>query len=470
LPASARTFSTLYYEGQEADNADDEDPGYYPMSFESGLYEFVGLTYGYVMQMDPVTRTAKPFQLYATKGGVANIPIKLIVGVQIPLIIRFKHESIFEHLRFNSTVRVRLFDDQDNLVGEWFTSGSINGTDPVVSDPFTMDRVWHGGYIIKGTPESALPVGTLPAQRQKLHNILGPGYSQMVAAHGGYGIESTNYVPRSTEMLNITICGLPDPYQSGSGTFYADRGFDRVFDVAPWKPGKYGAPGAPYGINGQPWYTGGYYVETEVVPFGRDVDNGHTYTAGDGSEIYDGWYPPVAGLLYGESCTIDPRTGMLYPWAIAANHIGPYQQRVHVTLPGAHLGGESSGIFELDLLGLARGVVYSYTWCDDWRTTSWVSVLFSGAAGTFNIPTLDGVYQAYLPAGTWSMQVVPWTEAGQGYHAQSFTLAVSDGQVGGYNVYLEESGIPIPEYTTPLIVLASALAAALTILKRRKHK
>jgi hypothetical protein len=474
LPASARTFATLYYEGQEADNADDEDPGYYPMSFESGLYEFIGLTYGYVMQMDPVTRTAKPFQLYATKGGVANIPIKLIVGVQIPLIIRFKHEQIFEHLRFNSTVRVRIFDDQDNLVGEWFTSNSINGTDPVLSDPYILaadPRVWHGGNIIKGTPESALPCGSLPSQTQALHNILGPGYSHAVydTTSGFPGIESMNYVPRSTEMLNITICGLPDPYVCGSGVYYANNGFDRVFDVAPWTPGKYGAPGAPYGINGQPWYTGGYYVETEVVPFGRDVDNLHTYTA-NGLEIYDGWYPPVAGLLYGESCTIDPRTGMLYPWAIAVNHIGPYQQRVHVTLPGAHLGGESSGIFELDLLGLARGVVYSYTWCDDWRTTSWISVLFSGAAGTFTIPTWDGVYEAYLPAGTWSMKVVPWTDAGQGYHAQSFTLAVSDGQVGGYNVYLEESGIPIPEYTTPLIVLASALAAALTILKRRRRK
>ena len=96
------------------------------MSFETGLYNIRGMTYGDVMQMDPQTGAAKRFQLYATKGGVANIPIKLVQGVQIPLIIRFKHESIFEHLRFNSTVRVRVFDDSDALVGEWLTSSSIN--------------------------------------------------------------------------------------------------------------------------------------------------------------------------------------------------------------------------------------------------------------------------------------------------------------------------------------------------------
>ena len=36
------------------------------------------------------------------------------------------------------------------------------------------------------------------------------------------------------------------------------------------------------------------------------------------------------------------------------------------------------------------------------------------------------------------------------------------------NFYLEQSGIPIPEFTTTALVLASALAASLFILRRRK--
>jgi hypothetical protein len=459
-----RDFATLYYEGQEPWQTTDSHIGYYPTSFESGLYEFVGMTYGYVMQNDPLTKQVKRFQVYCTKGTVADIPIKLVVGVQIPLIIRFKHENIFEHLRYNSTVRVRVFDDADALVGEWLTSGSINGT----------DDVHVGGVYHKALPATALPTMN-PAQ---LRTVLGPGYT-FVNPNGF--IETVNYVPRSTMMLNLTICGLPDPYGCGPREFYGYQGFDRAFDVRPWTPGKYGAPGAPYGINGQPWYTGGYYVQVEVVPFGNEFAavpftsavTGTTYTAGDMLDAGDyggAWYPPVPGILYGESCAIDPRTGQLYSWCIAPNHIGPYQQRMHILLPGAHLGGESSGIMELDLLGLAQGVAYSYTWCDDWRTTSWVNVMFSGAPGAFNLYTFDGVYQAYLPAGTWKMDVIPWSPDGQGLYSQSFTLAISDGQVGGYNVYLEQSGIPIPEFSTTLIVLASALAAALSIIRRKQKR
>jgi len=435
------------------------------------------------MQYDPLTKAAKPFQVYATKGGVANIPIKLVQGVQIPLIIRFKNERVFEHLRSNSTVRVRIFDDKDALVGEWLTSSSINGTGRIAllgtGNPYDNPSgnpgqvVWDttAGLIVKGLSESKLPT----SNPGSLRNILGPGYSfSYDNVHG----ESVNYVPRSTMMLNLTICGLPDPYATGVAGSSAYMGYDRAFDVRPWQPGKYGAPGAPYGINGDPWYTGGYYVETEVVPFGRDdVDNNNlVYVTSPSARtktpigVYNNWYPPVAGLLYGESCTIDPRTGKLYAWAIPANHIGPYQQRVHITLPGAHLGGESSGILELDRLGLARGVVYSYTWCDDWRTTSWIGIVFSGAPGIMNYYTFDGRYEAFVPAGTWKMDVIPWLAGAKapGYGSQSFTLAVSEGQVGGYNVYLEESGVPVPEFPTAIVVLVSALAAALSILRRRR--
>jgi hypothetical protein len=206
-----------------------------------------------------------------------------------------------------------------------------------------------------------------------------------------------------------------------------------------------------------PLYTGGYYVEVDVVPFGNEQNK---------------WYPPVQGLLFGETVAIDPRTGKLFPWSIPVNHIGPYQQRVHVALPGAHLGGESSAIFELDHLGLVAGNVYSYTWCDDWRTTSWVQVQFSGAPGIMNYYTFDGRYEAYMPAGTWKMDVIPWAPGAQspGYAGQSMTIAVSDGQAGGYNVFLEESGIPVPEFPVVTIIFTLALALAIGALTRRHDR
>jgi hypothetical protein len=97
-------------------------------------------------------------------------------------------------------------------------------------------------------------------------------------------------------------------------------------------------------------------------------------------------------------------------------------------------------------------------------------VQFSGAPGLLTYYTFDGHYEAYLPAGSWKMDVIPWLAGakGPGWGAQTFTLAVSEGQVGGYNVYLEETGVPVPEFPTAIVVLASALAAALSILRRRK--
>jgi hypothetical protein len=164
-------------------------------------------------------------------------------------------------------------------------------------------------------------------------------------------LETVNYVPRGTEQLSITISGLPDPYASGSGSLYAQNGFDRAFDASPWKPGGYGAPGAPYGIYGAPWQSGDYYVEVEVVPFGREVGNRHVKITGSGTAVYDGWYPTLSGLLSGESCTIDPRTGTLYKWSIAENRIGPYQQYGYVAMPSAYMSGESGGALELDHIG-----------------------------------------------------------------------------------------------------------------------
>jgi hypothetical protein len=138
--------------------------------------------------------------------------------------------------------------------------------------------------------------------------ILGPGYAfyndkaSVLAQNPRIGpgmLEAVNYVPRSTEMLNLTICGLPDPWSTGCGAKKnVDGGYDYKFNVSPYKssPGPYGAPGAPYGISGQPWYTGGYYVEVEVVPFGTGVNNNHFATVssphnpGVGYDIFDAWY------------------------------------------------------------------------------------------------------------------------------------------------------------------------------------
>jgi hypothetical protein len=45
---------------------------------------------------------------------------------------------------------------------------------------------------------------------------------------------------------------------------------------------------------------------------------------------------------------------------------------------------------------------------------------------------------------------------------------VSDGAFGAFNVYLEQSQVPIPEFPVAAVMLAFGLAASLFILRRKR--
>jgi len=366
-------------------------------AFDTGLYEFRAFLYGYVEK--------KPVSVYATRGSIADIPIKLTVGAQVPVTMKFKYEGLFDTLRYNSSMRVRLFDDKDKLVAEYLTS-----------DP------WHG--MITYTKATALS-----------------------EAKGAKGIgvpwdADLNYVPGKTKTLKFNLCGLPDLmswwYGSSADPAFSFGWFDPTANFGPFL-----IP-APYGIDAYPNYKGGWRVEVDVVPW---------YTAGT-------FFPPPPGVLYGES-----------PKYIPANKFGPWELRQKIVVPSNHLGGEASIYFELDLRGLATGLVTGYTWCDDWRPTSWTTVQFTAVDGkVYSYPTLDGQYAAWLPMGQYSMAVIYWSPAGQGYKTYTAPLYVSDGGVGVLNAHLEQSGVPIPEFPVAATVLAFVLAASLVILRRRKKQ
>jgi len=81
------------------------------------------------------------------------------------------------------------------------------------------------------------------------------------------------------------------------------------------------------------------------------------------------------------------------------------------------------------------------------------------------------MYDAWLPAGSYTMSTIFWSPAKQeGYKVYTTPIALSDGSVSVLNVFLEQSGVPIPEFPVAAIVLASALAASLFILRRRKKQ
>ncbi len=207
---------------------------------------------------------------------------------------------------------------------------------------------------------------------------------------------------------------------------------------------------------------------------------------------YAQYYPPVAGLLMGESYHLIPGTtaasgisltedlasgqGAGAGWAtagwsvghsMAPNHLGPYSQEGVWQISNAHNSGEASAIFEVDLNGLVSGNALAFTWSNEFRPLSWGLVNVVGAQGGagWNFYTYDGVYQAYLPPGTYQ-----FTMSSPGLASQSWSVAVSAGMNGqGQNVYLEQSNIPVPEFSGLIVAAVSALAASLYVLRRRRN-
>jgi hypothetical protein len=151
---------------------------------------------------------------------------------------------------------------------------------------------------------------------------------------------------------------------------------------------------------------------------------------------------------------------------MAANHLGPYSQEGVWQISGAHLSGEASGIFEVDLNGFISGTALAFTWVNDFRPLSWATVSVTGASGaTWNYYTFDGQYGMYLIPGSYSLTI-----ASPGIASQTLSVAVTGGEVStAGNVYMQQSNIPVPEFSGTTVALLSAMAASLFLLRRKRR-
>jgi hypothetical protein len=296
--------------------------GYYPLSFETGVYELKALTYGYIQ-----TRSA---QIYATKGGAtSDIQIRLTQGAELTITMRFKHEDIYEELPFDAHLRIRVLNDQNKLVGEYLTSDWWWQPQYEVGPTHSDNRLRYTWNLV------SLPTVT---------NI---GNVRADPPVGHRGFLRLNYIPQGTTMVTVVISGLPDMYNWVSGMPCDPCPETGVFAydsaVSP----------APYGIDAYPSYTGGYRIQVHLVPI-FDYYPGRKYNP---LEVQRPILPaswPVAlanptgfgSMLTGELTY----TAEMKP--VYLNHIGPYGLRYDVAVPNMRLGGEASVVFELDRRGL----------------------------------------------------------------------------------------------------------------------
>ena len=472
----------------------------WPGAFRTGTYEIRAWTFGYIQD--------QIFTVYSQEGQVADIRINLVEGVNVSLDILFKKEHVINPTSANMSARVRLFDDQGELVAEWMSSEGTyttgNGFGSAADGTTEFPFISQGNLTIPGNPTTGQVSG----------------------------LNSYNFVPGGTTLLHVLMAGLPQQPPLGlefTGQYYGDPVFTPYtcdFEIVCLSKGTYGrylpsnttGPAYPFansGILGSPDYQGGWTAEVDfvnwynnnsatpeplsicgsgeqILPYQTAVIAPPSFCASSstvfqtasgplGSSIFAQYYPPVQGLLLGESYHIIPGTtatsgisltedaanGTYLQHSMAVNHLGPYSQEGVWQISNAHLSGEASGIFEVDLNGFISGTALAFTWANDFRPLSWATVSVAGASGsTWNYYTYDGEYQMYLPEGTYSLTI-----SSPGIASQTLTIAVTGGESGtAANVYMQQTNVPVPEFTGISIVAFLALATSFYILRRRGTK
>ncbi|MBS7622325.1 carboxypeptidase regulatory-like domain-containing protein [Candidatus Bathyarchaeota archaeon] len=163
------------------------------------------------------------------------------------------------------------------------------------------------------------------------------------------------------------------------------------------------------------------------------------------------------GLMWGEAYMIR---------VTEENQIGYIQLATVTATPTC--GGITTVVFELDRMGRIAGQVYTRNSMGDFRAGSWQTTTAQGATASIKAwGPVDGWYYTYVRPDTYTV-----TAEGPGYKSASRTVVATWGGVtGGQDFYLEESGIPIPEFPAAgLLAMVSALAASLYLLRWRRHE
>jgi hypothetical protein len=337
--------------------------------------------------------------------------------------------------------------------------------------------IWYGDYYGTGDSWQGFDSDVVGA-----HTPLGTNtVTDFADYNSNYGTYTT-WIPARTKQVRVFTAGVYDYVGDPLNQYFAGVLPGRTLDgIQPSL--HYGIPGSsstiPEGIPVS--YSGKYYVEVDTwneypaPSFGGDFTPPFTSALADPRN----WYPPVEGLLEGDSFhTIPGASPDVFGFSgnsLAANGLGPYAQRMVWEVPNGHLGSEVSVVYELDKRGFISGNIYGFTWSDELRTISWATVVALAADGTeFKTWSWDSYFGTYLDAApggtTYTLSVIAWTPDGQAYTVVSTPYTVSFGQsTTGIVFQLESSNIPIPEFSGLAIVFASALAASLYLLRRKRR-
>jgi hypothetical protein len=177
-------------------------------------------------------------------GDMADVNLKVIVGVNLTLTMLFKTEHVIEGTPYNSSVRIRVFDDADNFIAATTLIASDVGTLLGRGGEQALPGSNAAGFFANGIKlvDQAVPAGTTVLTYRNLA--------------GSFG-----YVELNSQISSIRSATL----------FSSDHGI--------W--GRSTIPGG---------YSGDWTVMVDFVNWYQSTS----------------WYPPVPALLQGESVFFFP--------------------------------------------------------------------------------------------------------------------------------------------------------------------
>jgi hypothetical protein len=116
--------------------------------------------------------------------------------------------------------------------------------------------------------------------------------------------------------------------------------------------------------------------------------------------------------------------------------------------------------------GSVAGTIYVRNYLGDYRAAGWANVTATDGVSVIRAHSeSDGRYFMFLPTGNWRV-----TASMPGYDEVTKVVAVSDGSATSYDFYLQQSGVPIPEFHEYATMFITSISLVLVIVLMRRKR
>jgi len=448
-----------------------------PYGMIAGTYTFKVYYWGYVQQEFPQQTvqlcTSNKFSFHLVKGG--NITVTVYSrDWQSPA-------QSLKWLYDHAHLRVYFYNSKDELIGH------ADDYQDITKDHVTftywgeeVDVDDHIGYLGFGTDVYKIKAYTVGYVQKAIPEV----WVQKASSTGDIPLYLyAGAIIKCT--VNFKIEQLFAPLDPSNWSYYFRINvFDEEGNLAAANITSVPQATTPSQLNGvQTW-------EFEVVGFG-----GATTPGWIGDPLTAGYWPVTTGWAAAEPVETawvpEDRFGYWEPTGIEATGEGyhldtgipegtytvqvidetnGYVQTATVAATVSWMG-TAMLFFDMHKQASISGTVWQRNYMGDFRLASWYTVEVSGSP-EITTYTHDGDWGVDVPAGTYTVEVhLMAPDHTDAVVLQERTVVVTWGATSsGQNFYLEEGGIPIPEFPAAgVLMLISALAASLYLLRWRKQ-